>query len=238
MAHHAYFSTGDLDEGLARAREFVQYELGLPLEGNPDIFELRYGLFSVADARAVNDLARQSPVAGETKVLIVATGRLFHEAQNALLKLFEEPPEGTVLILVVPSEGIILPTLRSRILPLPTGRQAFPEGKRTKKEESEIVEAFITGTSAAREKLVAKLLDKTKSDKDTEKQAARLEALTLAEGLMRAGYRARKEGSGNDAALVAFLTDLNSFIPILHDRAAPLKPIFEHLLLVTPASLR
>lgn len=230
MAHHAYFSAGNLDEGITRAREFIEQELGLSIEGNPDVFELRYGLFSVADARAVNDLARQSPVAGETKALIIATGRLFHEAQNALLKLFEEPPVGTVLILVVPSEGIILPTLRSRIL-------ALPEGKRTKKEEPEIVEAFIGGTKVAREKLVAKLLDRAKSDKDTEKQAARLEALTLAEGLMRAVYAARQEGKENDAALAAYLTDLNTFIPILHDRAAPLKPIFEHLLLVTPPGL-
>lgn len=44
------------------------------------------------------------------------------EAQNALLKLLEEPPQGTVLILTVNDERGVLPTIRSRAQSIPMGR--------------------------------------------------------------------------------------------------------------------
>lgn len=52
--------------------------------------------------------------------VIVASG-LTHEAQNALLKLFEEPPKDTVFYLIVPHESMLLPTLRSRLIKLEGG---------------------------------------------------------------------------------------------------------------------
>ncbi len=47
---------------------------------------------------------------------VIVTKALTHEAQNALLKLFEEPPEDTVFYLVIPHESILIPTLRSRLI--------------------------------------------------------------------------------------------------------------------------
>ncbi|MEN0019609.1 MAG: hypothetical protein AAF747_01845 [Planctomycetota bacterium] len=61
---------------------------------------------------------RSSSVAGEglaTKVFIVDEAHLLgREAQNLLLKTLEEPPAGTVIMLVTPSEERLLPTIRSR----------------------------------------------------------------------------------------------------------------------------
>jgi hypothetical protein len=227
MAHHAYFVAGDLETGEANALGFAERELGLAAQGNPDVIVLAYGLFSVEDARAVAGFAAQAPV-GERKVILIRAARLFHEAQNALLKLFEEPPAGTTLILAIPSEGMLLPTLRSRLLPLP-GSEAF-------QGVSKAARAYLAASGSEREKLVAKLVDRAKSDKDGEKQAARLEAIMLAEGLARAAYAAR-EGAKDPRELTAFLADLDRFIPILHERSAPLKLIFEHLSLTLPSAL-
>ncbi len=41
------------------------------------------------------------------------------QAQNALLKTLEEPPEGTTLVLVAASPDVLLPTIRSRCLRVP-----------------------------------------------------------------------------------------------------------------------
>lgn len=38
------------------------------------------------------------------------------EAQNALLKVFEEPPNGVCFVLVTPSKNILLPTICSRFI--------------------------------------------------------------------------------------------------------------------------
>lgn len=223
---HAYYYAGDTEEGIERSLAFAEKEYGLSATGNPDLAVLRYGLLSVDDARALGSFARQAPVTGNAKAIIISADRFFHEAQNALLKIFEEPPEGTFLFLVVPSEGNVLPTLRSRMTPLPGGQG---DGM------SEIAEEFIAGTKIAREKIVAKLLERAKSDKDEEKQAGRRDARQLAEGLMRAAYEANLKKESPE--LISFLEDLNTFVPILHDRSAPLKPIFEHLMLTLPKDL-
>jgi DNA polymerase-3 subunit delta' len=47
--------------------------------------------------------------------LIPDAGKLTHEAQNALLKTLEEPPEGTVLLLTAAHLGELLPTIQSRV---------------------------------------------------------------------------------------------------------------------------
>lgn len=121
MAHHAYFVAGEREAGLAAARAFVERELGLSGTSNPDIVALSFGLLSVDDARRLIGAASISSSSG-TKAVIASATRLFHEAQNALLKVLEEPPAGVTIILAVPSEGMLIPTLRSRLLPLPDAR--------------------------------------------------------------------------------------------------------------------
>lgn len=232
--HHAYFYAGDTERGAASALAFGERELGLSV-GHPGVVTLRYSLFSVNDARFVSELASRTPSKGDVKLIIVAASRIFHEAQNALLKTFEEPPVGTHLVLVVPSEGDIIATLRSRLLPL-------PEGKETASSKQQAADTlageFLKAGKAEREKLIAKILDRAKSDDADEKQAARADALRFAEGLARAAYAARLVGEGDGAELTSFLSDLDRLIPILHERSAPLKPILEHLSLAVPASLK
>jgi hypothetical protein len=104
------------------------------------------------------------------------------------------------------------------------------------KKEEGIASEFMAADASVREKIIAKLLDRAKSDRPEEKQRARADALVLAEGLARAVYSAKK-GTSADPELLAFLSDLDRFIPILHERSAPLKLIFEHLLLVLPKML-
>jgi len=243
MAHHAYIVEGEAEEGIARARDFAARELGLTGDTNPDIVVRRYGLFSVENARELFELARLSSTTGGAQAIIVSATRLFHEAQNALLKLFEEPPADTYLFLVLPSAGMLLPTMRSRVMVLPAACNARSAAKGKKQKDdapAEPAQEFLAATAAAREKIIAKLLERAKSDKDEEKQAARAQALMLAEGLERAAHakwRAAKPASAEEKALRAFLGDLSAFVPILHERSAPLKLIFEHTLLVLPRGL-
>jgi DNA polymerase-3 subunit delta' len=44
-----------------------------------------------------------------------------HEAANALLRFFEEPPSGVVVLLTASGPGALLPTIRSRFVELPFG---------------------------------------------------------------------------------------------------------------------
>jgi len=229
MAHHAYLYIGAHEAGISAARAFAAENLGIEGASHPDVAVFSYeGLFPIDHARRIITFASQAPMEGDTKLIVIAAGRLFPPAQNALLKLFEEPSEGTTLILIVPAEGMLLPTLRSRLIELP----------RAEGEINEVARIFLRSSRTDREKIVAKLVTRVKSDKDDEKQAARIEAVRLAEGLIRAAYVGRQNAKGEEAEnLTLFLRDLDHFMPILHTSSAPLKLIFEHLLIVMPESL-
>ena len=74
----------------------------------------------LAAARTLRKKAHRRPSMGGYQVFLIAQAESLapqessSEAANALLKLLEEPPEGTVLILTSAEPGRLLPTIRSR----------------------------------------------------------------------------------------------------------------------------
>jgi DNA polymerase III gamma/tau subunit len=110
--HHAYIVSGaDLGEiwlGLEQNLSFKKV-------GNPDTYEREYETFGIEEARELSDWAIMKPLAGGKKIAAIGADSFTTEAQNALLKLFEEPPSLTYFFVIVPNLGIILPTLLSRV---------------------------------------------------------------------------------------------------------------------------
>ena len=221
----SYVVEASKEEGIEKVLSFAERELAMARTGTPDIVILRYHVCSIDNARKVLSYASQTGTSGQ-KLIVLASERLFHEAQNALLKVCEEPPQGTTLVLVVPSLGMLLPTLRSRLLLLPGTTSTADAGITAS------AEAFLHASSGEREKMVKKLLDRSKSDKDAEKQAARIEAQELISGITKAVHRRwRAKGEKEYEVL---LNELATFTPMLYERSAPLKLIFEHVLLTVP----
>lgn len=69
----------------------------------------------IADVREIQRKIYLSPLKGVFKaVLLDATPGITIEAQNALLKIMEEPPESTLIIVQVLNSDEILPTILSR----------------------------------------------------------------------------------------------------------------------------
>lgn len=225
MAHHAYVTEGTAESARGAVDAFLTGERGFARASDPDIERYAFAQLSVDDARRIQERASRSAAGGNGKAIVVSALRFFHEAQNALLKIFEEPPPGATFVLIVPRAGALLPTLRSRLRPLPGGAPAHDE-------PHPLAAAFLAADGAGREKLVGKLADAAKADQDEQKQRARAEALAFVEGLVRA-VRAR-EGKLEPAQYQAFMKDAHAFLPILSERSAPLKPILEHLRLVIP----
>jgi DNA polymerase III delta prime subunit len=224
LRHHAFVIEAEAEDGIWAARAWAEGELGMKGESNPDIVVLRYGLLSVDDARRVAEVAAGAPFVDEHKVLIIAALRAYHEAQNALLKLFEEPPQSTYLFLVMPSLGGLLPTLRSRVQAL--------EKTENRKQKTEIAEAAEHFLAASREKRTA-LIKKLASGKDEEERREnREQAIAIINGIEAAAYQ---RGIGKaDAALLFDIATLRGY---LYDRSAPVRMILEHLSLVIPRNL-
>ncbi len=73
----------------------------------------------IDQVRAIRSEVAYGPHEGKYRVYIVTPAELLpHEAQNAMLKLLEEPPPRTVFVLVAESPHALLPTVVSRLQPV------------------------------------------------------------------------------------------------------------------------
>jgi len=73
------------------------------------------GEIVVDDARAVPGFLRLTPAEGGWRIVVVdGPEEMNRNAANALLKILEEPPRRSLLILVSHNPGRLLPTIRSR----------------------------------------------------------------------------------------------------------------------------
>lgn len=110
--NHAYISSvlaaGDI-------WSMLEEKNGLKKNGNPDVLELELETFGIDESRALIEWAIKKPFGYNKKIAVISALSVTIEAQNALLKLFEEPPEKTHFFLLTPQVGSILPTLLSRV---------------------------------------------------------------------------------------------------------------------------
>lgn len=85
---------------------------------NPDISFINTGDKKSIGVEVIRELSTDvyiRPFESENKVYIIEDGAaLTNEAQNAMLKILEEPPEYAIFIIIVPSSALLLPTVVSR----------------------------------------------------------------------------------------------------------------------------
>jgi len=80
------------------------------------------------------------PFRGEKKAVILKEAHLLtSEAQNALLKVLEEPPVNTIIILTAESADTLLPTVRSRCTIRDLGHEGITITKAEQQEFAEIL---------------------------------------------------------------------------------------------------
>ncbi len=80
-----------------------------------DILVLEYDQFKIKQVKEVVQLSSHKPARGKFRILVIKFSYIFHEAQNALLKILEEPPVSTKFILVTLPNTELLSTVLSRL---------------------------------------------------------------------------------------------------------------------------
>ena len=109
-------------------RAFLLDWLGAPQESrsHPDLLELhpsgKAGLHSVAAVRQMLEQLSLAPLGTVGRaVLIDAADRMAPHTSNALLKMLEEPPPSTAIVLATSAPHLLLPTIvsRSQVVRLP-----------------------------------------------------------------------------------------------------------------------
>ena len=111
--HHANLLIGTPERAELYLRRLCD-DLGIELANNPDFFAFRTETFGINEARVLKLLSARKAVTPR-KIFFIASTRLTLEAQNALLKTFEDPFPDTFFFLVTREESLVVPTLRSRM---------------------------------------------------------------------------------------------------------------------------
>lgn len=154
--HHAYLIEGMRDEILPEVVNFLN-EIGIKTVGNSDFIHIHEDSFKIDNARNLKSFAAEKSFASGKRIFVVTANSFLLEAQNSLLKMFEEPIENTHFFLIVPDTNSLLKTLVSRFY-LISPRQGLGETAQAEK--------FIKMQLPARIEFIKELL--TESEEEDE----------------------------------------------------------------------
>lgn len=220
--HHAYCIEGDSEAVLPMLTSFLETELRFSPIGNPDFSFQTFDSFGIDDGRRIKEIHSTRAFRNDSrKVFVIVTNTITREAQNSLLKIFEEPGEGNHFFIIMPSASILLPTLLSRVIVV--------EGSRAgKARAADKAALFISASIKTRMEFVKELLlevsneEKTKSD-----------ILHFLNEVEKAFYKKRDilTWTKHEAE---YIETFLKFKKYLLDRSSSAKMILEHIALTFP----
>lgn len=217
--HHAHLIEGGTKTLLPILLAALERHMGVVAQGNPDVTILSYESLGINESRDLTEMQSRAGFgaeAGTPKIFVVSARSFTHEAQNALLKTFEEPTAGTHFFIILPRVDAILTTLKSRVV--------LFDGRRTSvKDEddtSALAEKFLNGSLEERFALAKKLTDKkTGESVDREKIRRFLDHI---ERILYTRLAGKKEGS-------EIFREIFQTKTYLSDRGSSPKMLLEHL---------
>ncbi len=154
--HHAYLIEGARDEIVLEIFEFMK-DLGVETFSNPDFYNMHIDNFKIDEAFKLREMGTEKSFGINKKIFVISFNHTTLDAQNVLLKMFEEPIEDTHFFLIAPEVDALLKTLVSRFYFISTRKLARPAGGDLA-EEMKVAEKFISMPLRARIDFVKELL--------------------------------------------------------------------------------
>ena len=120
---HGYLFFGEPNVGkttfaLALANLIEKGEFNKPdlILSESKLIQIEEGSIGIDQIREIKHFLSQKPVSSSRRVVIIEqAGKLTSQAQNAVLKIAEEPPASGLIILTANNPDVLLATLRSRL---------------------------------------------------------------------------------------------------------------------------
>lgn len=226
--HHAYCLEGKREKILEELFEFLENVLKFRVKGNPDFYSANFETLGIDEGRAINEMQSKKAVSSARRIFIIAANFITKEAQNSLLKMFEEPSGGAVFFLIISSAGILLPTLRSRmmIMNFNLARGSSESSHSEKSENIFDAKKFIKSTAAERLTMAKDISDKITDGKISRSVVA--DFLNNVEkelaDKVRAG-RAKKED-------IFALSEIDKCRNYAGDKSPSVKMLLEHMAVI------
>src|SRR3989338_6289037 len=151
--HHAYLIEGERSEVLSQLTSYLE-SINISTSKNPDFCNMSIDSFKMEEALNLRKMAQERPMGREKKFFLISVNSMTLDAQQTLLKIFEEPTENTHFFVVVPEIGALLPTLISRFYKIKLPQ----EGNRMEAEK------FLSLTPAKRIDFLKDFLEENDED--------------------------------------------------------------------------
>lgn len=117
--HHAFLILSDDDSCLEGLKSFLSDEYGFNCNSNnPDFWQWESETLGIDESRELKEKHTRKAISGKEKIFIIKASSVTNEAQNALLKVLEDPLPHNYFFFILPSEDLILKTLLSRFMVL------------------------------------------------------------------------------------------------------------------------
>jgi len=203
--HHAYLLEDD--EGIFIGLQ----ELLKGSHKDAEVHVREFETLGIDDSRALIHMAGMRSLG--TQLFIYRAQSCTREAQNALLKLFEEPPERTHFFICLTGIQNVLPTLRSRV---------WVVNSTTATKESTSGKEFLHASAGARLELLEPIL----------KEKSVSEAGELLKNIEAELYSTKNTKNTEITALA--LQHIIDVRKVLQDKGASLKTLMERVALVVP----
>ena len=218
LSHHAYLLIGS-DPIHAELLSILENKHKMRAQANTDFFDRHYENVTIDDARELKTAHGMRPVGvlGK-KIFVIRAHNIGHEAQNALLKLFEEPAEYAHFFLIVPSGHILLPTVKSRMCEISLARSDLDISRSDLAQEAQ---SFVKLTPAKRLEVVKKLVEDITKEKKTKQ-----DAIDFVNAVQATIYKVQGVKKGKLA-----LQAIEHARTYLNDRAPSVKMLLEYVAL-------
>lgn len=153
MKHHAFLILrADNDDSFLE--NFLKSNLNFKTLGNPDFWQKEIETFGIEDSRELKEVHfRKAFKENGEKVFVVKTKFITHEAQNALLKILEDPTSRSFFFFLLPTKDNLASTLMSRFMILDVA-----EKKESRDLDFEI-SYFLKLSPAAKMKTLSKIIE-------------------------------------------------------------------------------
>ena len=225
--HHAHIIEGDKDVLTPALLALLEKNMGVFAHNNPDLSVLSHKTFGIDEARALSEsqsragFTESAGGSPSRKIYLVSADSITHQAQNALLKTFEEPTLGTHFFIIVPHIDTILPTLRSRLVVARLGNTVYNDETRT------LAQKFLASSLEERFAMSKKLTEK-KGDEPIDREKIR----RMFDHIERMLYT-RMAGKP-DRGVFAELYQAKKY---LADNGSSAKMLCDHLAIVVPVEI-
>ena len=144
--HHFYILEGNRETVLEELNNFLDKEL----KTRPFI-EKSFDRLLIDDAREIAGRSLMKTQTGEKMIFNLSFNSITDEAQNALLKVIEEPTDETYFFVIVPDVNIFLPTFLSRAIVLKNTES------RVESSANEIIKEVLNATPGERMNIAEKI---------------------------------------------------------------------------------